>query len=237
MQVLCDLSRMCIVLRGLGKIFQRRLQPSFPFPVAALAAAVPGGAGGWCGGREDEGPLQGAAAGHDAVGAGMVETADDVVVGADIAVGHDWDADGKLNYHELTEAESQKLLDAARRRSDTTHRKKTPMEQGSQGSQEQGSPKACAVCEKEAKFHCARCQGEVIARYCSRDCQRQHWPRHKSVCGTSDPCPLCLERAEDDGAHASPSGLANVHAGHAQRPSAPPPRLSVLRALRIAWHV
>ena len=75
------------------------------------------------------------------------------------------------------------------------------MEQGSQGSQEQGSPKACAVCEKEAKFHCARCQGEVIARYCSRECQREHWPRHKSVCGSDDPCPLCLERAEDDGAH------------------------------------
>ena len=66
---------------------------------------------------------------------------------------------------------------------------------------EQGSPKTCSVCEKDAKFHCARCQGEVIARYCSRECQRQHWPRHKGVCGSDDPCPLCLERAEDDGAH------------------------------------
>ena len=97
LQVLSDLSRMCIVLRGLGKIFQRRLQPSFPFPVVALTAAVAGGVGGWCRGREDEGPLQGAAAGHDAVGAGMVKTADDVVVGADVAVGHDWNADGMFD--------------------------------------------------------------------------------------------------------------------------------------------
>ena len=60
---------------------------------------------------------------------------------------------------------------------------------------------ACTVCGAESKFHCARCQGDVIARYCSRECQREHWPRHKSVCGSDDPCPLCLERAEDDGAH------------------------------------
>ena len=76
------------------------------------------------------------------------------------------------------------------------------MEQGSTQAEQQGSPQAsCTVCGAESKFHCARCQGEVIARYCSRECQRAHWPRHKSVCGTSDPCPLCLERSEDDGAH------------------------------------
>jgi len=71
-------------------------------------------------------------------------------------------------------------------------------------TQWRGSPLACTVCgeEKETMFRCSRCsKGDVFARYCSRDCQRRHWPRHRTVCGSADPCPLCLERAEDGGAH------------------------------------
>ena len=78
----------------------------------------------------------------------------------------------------------------------------SPGDTAKEAAMEQGSPQAsCTVCGATSKFHCARCQGEVIALYCSRECQRQHWPRHKNVCGSDNPCPLCLERAEDDGAH------------------------------------
>jgi len=39
----------------------------------------------------------------------------------------------------------------------------------------------CAVCEKPSTSVCTSCQR---VRYCSRDCQRAHWPLHKLQCAT-----------------------------------------------------
>merc|ERR1719277_1462985 len=37
-------------------------------------------------------------------------------------------------------------------------------------------PPKCAVCGAEATKRCSRCQNEW---YCCRECQVQHWPKHK----------------------------------------------------------
>ena len=38
---------------------------------------------------------------------------------------------------------------------------------------------ACILCSKEAKSQCSRCHK---VRYCSRECQMDHWKEHKSLC-------------------------------------------------------
>jgi len=39
---------------------------------------------------------------------------------------------------------------------------------------------ACASCNtSNAEYKCSRCRRVF---YCSRDCQRRHWPEHKTVC-------------------------------------------------------
>ncbi len=52
------------------------------------------------------------------------------------------------------------------------------------------------VASKSSKSHCcvkcqkieqcgkpfARCSGCQLVRYCSRDCQKQHWKEHKALC-------------------------------------------------------
>ena len=63
---------------------------------------------------------------------------------------------------------------------------------------EQGSPKACAVCEKEAKFHCARCQVKLsrgTARGAASTTKRRRTPAALLS------LPAVLERAEDHGKH------------------------------------
>ena len=37
----------------------------------------------------------------------------------------------------------------------------------------------CAACGQRARFSCSRCH---TARYCSRDCQKDHWPLHRGDC-------------------------------------------------------
>ena len=40
--------------------------------------------------------------------------------------------------------------------------------------------KKCVVCQKpQSRQRCARCRNE---RYCGRECQVNHWPKHKSKC-------------------------------------------------------
>mmetsp|Transcript_37003 Transcript_37003/g.44586 ORF Transcript_37003/g.44586 Transcript_37003/m.44586 type:complete len:294 (+) Transcript_37003:92-973(+) len=49
-------------------------------------------------------------------------------------------------------------------------------------------PKRCIVCEtyvgpNKKNLYCSRCEETTgIAHYCSRSCQRKHWPSHKIVC-------------------------------------------------------
>ncbi|GLI66499.1 hypothetical protein VaNZ11_010326 [Volvox africanus] len=38
---------------------------------------------------------------------------------------------------------------------------------------------SCSICEKPAQFRCSRCK---VERYCSRECQKDHWPHHKTRC-------------------------------------------------------
>ena len=44
------------------------------------------------------------------------------------------------------------------------------------------TPKLCANCDQPAIQKCGRCRA---ARYCSQECQRQHWRVHKAACGQS----------------------------------------------------
>ena len=37
----------------------------------------------------------------------------------------------------------------------------------------------CVVCGGAASQRCSRCRKQ---RYCSKQCQLQHWPNHKPVC-------------------------------------------------------
>ena len=41
----------------------------------------------------------------------------------------------------------------------------------------------CRACEKTGTAKCARCESES---YCSKACQKQHWPEHKAACFTKE---------------------------------------------------
>lgn len=40
----------------------------------------------------------------------------------------------------------------------------------------------CIVCSKEAAIKCSACSPDVLIYYCSNNCQKNHWPQHKSTC-------------------------------------------------------
>ena len=48
------------------------------------------------------------------------------------------------------------------------------------GQKKKDPEKKCAVCQKpNSRQRCARCRNE---RYCGRECQVNHWPKHKKKC-------------------------------------------------------
>ena len=62
--------------------------------------------------------------------------------------------------------------------------------------------KRCVVCEtnfgpNKKKLHCTRCKETTgIAHYCSRSCQRKHWPSHKVVCVDIKKTPIIRVKGE-----------------------------------------
>ncbi|KAK5693004.1 hypothetical protein LTR97_010480 [Elasticomyces elasticus] len=55
----------------------------------------------------------------------------------------------------------------------------------SKGRLEYGSDTECGGCQKKLKkdFRCSKCQDQ---KYCSRECQRKDFRRHKTVCRTPE---------------------------------------------------
>ena len=41
----------------------------------------------------------------------------------------------------------------------------------------------CCLCKKDAHNRCSRCQ---LVMYCSKDCQKEHWSKHKQACTPID---------------------------------------------------
>jgi hypothetical protein len=55
----------------------------------------------------------------------------------------------------------------------------------------------CVVCGKETKNRCTACD---LVRYCSKECQKQHWPVHKQTC----PCGPTASRQRRTACERSP---------------------------------
>ena len=55
--------------------------------------------------------------------------------------------------------------------------------QGDNDKKKKDEEKRCAVCQKpNSRQRCSRCHNE---RYCGRECQVNHWPKHKKKCKSS----------------------------------------------------
>jgi MYND finger len=53
------------------------------------------------------------------------------------------------------------------------------------------TPDPCASCSKQATKRCKTC---AVTWYCSKECQRKHWPSHKLVCFSDEELPGLIER-------------------------------------------
>ena len=79
-------------------------------------------------------------------------------------------------------------------------RSRVEVETGSVGSQPSTTSRdTCASCGAIAAFHCSRC---TQVKYCSKDCQRAHWKKHRPACAprstpsatltnAAPACPVC----------------------------------------------
>ena len=57
---------------------------------------------------------------------------------------------------------------------------KTKSQNDAQDKKKKDPEKKCVVCQKpNSRQRCARCRSE---RYCGRECQVNHWPKHKKKC-------------------------------------------------------
>ncbi|XP_018021848.1 histone-lysine N-methyltransferase ASHR1 [Hyalella azteca] len=67
----------------------------------------------------------------------------------------------------------------------------------------------CSKCGRDAGLRCSRCLG---ARYCSKECQREHWPQHRGLCKPN----------KDDGTQDlhRPSSKEEFPCAHCSKPTA-----------------
>ena len=57
--------------------------------------------------------------------------------------------------------------------------------------------KLCAKCQKPSQLFCSKCK---VTPYCSMECQKELWKRHKTVCRLNDVTPplTAITKIDDD---------------------------------------
>ena len=72
---------------------------------------------------------------------------------------------------------------------------------------------ACRVCNRAGTETCGRCSK---AKYCSKECQRGDWPKHKKTCISADQARVMIHNAILDKANAIAQKFAgNIMIAHA----------------------
>ena len=66
----------------------------------------------------------------------------------------------------------------------------------------------CSACGMDAKFSCGRCH---LAKYCSRQCQKEHFPLHREDC-IAAASEYAKRRTDDDEARAELAKAAEAQA-------------------------
>ncbi|KAG2438591.1 hypothetical protein HXX76_005141 [Chlamydomonas incerta] len=76
---------------------------------------------------------------------------------------------------------------------------------------------SCQCCDKQAQFRCGKCKS---ARYCSRECQKDHWAHHKVQCAA---LAAAARQAAAAAAAAAPAAAAGVPGAPSPSSTRPPP--------------